>query len=54
MKNEKFRKTLGMKISEEFYNEIVKYAHEHYMNITTLLKKALYEAYGLKEKDKEE
>jgi len=49
MENRTPRKTLGIKISLEFYNEVVKYAHEHYMNITTLIKRALYETYGLEE-----
>lgn len=52
MKYEKFRKSLGIKVSEEFYNEVVKYAHDHYMSITILIKRALYETYGLRE-DKE-
>lgn len=49
MKENKPRKTLGIKISEDFYNEVVGYAREHYMNITTLIKRALYETYGLAE-----
>jgi hypothetical protein len=52
MKDRTPRKTLGIKISEEFYNEVVDYAHENYMNITTLIKRALNETYGLVESKK--
>lgn len=51
MEYKKFRKSLGIKVSEEFYNEVVKYAHEHYMSITILIKRALYETYGLRERE---
>lgn len=51
MEYKKFRKSLGLRTSEEFYNEVVEYAKAHYMSITTLIKRALYETYGLKEED---
>lgn len=50
MKMKENRKTLSLKVSEEFYNEVVRFAHENYMNISSLLRKALYEAYGLEER----
>lgn len=46
---EKIRKTLCVKVSEDFYNKVVDYSFEHHMNISTLLRKALYDAYGLEE-----
>lgn len=49
MKEKKVRKTLAVKVSEDFYDEVVKFAHENYMNVSTLLRKALFEAYGLAE-----
>ena len=49
MKEKKIRKTLAVKVSEDFYNEVVKYAHENYMNVSSLLRKALLDAFGLEE-----
>ena len=49
MKEKRIRKTLAVKVSEDFYNEVVKYAHENYMNVSSLLRKALLDAYGLEE-----
>ena len=49
MKEKRIRKTLAVKVSEDFYNEVVKFAHENYMNVSSLLRKALLDAYGLEE-----
>lgn len=49
MEKKRNRKTLAVKVSEEFYNEVVKYAHENYMNVSSLLRKALLDAFELEE-----
>lgn len=49
MKEKKIRKTLCVKVSEDFYNEVVSFAFDNHMNLSNLIRKALFEAYGLEE-----
>ncbi len=50
MKEKKVRKTLCVKVSEDFYNEVLNCAYDNHLNLSNLIRKALFEAYGLEEK----
>ena len=43
------RKTLGMKCSQEFYDQIMDYINERGMTVSNLIRMALKQSYGLEE-----
>lgn len=53
MDNKK-RKSLCVKVGDEFYDEVKKVAMDNYVSISNLIRTALRETYGLIEKPKED
>lgn len=48
------RKTISVKVSPKFAEEVRDYAFEHKMNLSELLRQALKTCYGLEEKKEDE
>lgn len=43
------KKTLGMKCSQEFYDQVMDYVNERGMTVSNLIRMAIKQSYGLEE-----
>lgn len=47
------KKNITIKVSQEFYDKFRKLAYQNETTLTSLVKKAIYQTYGIKEQEKQ-